>query len=64
MANRHTSPWDAELVARAAGLKRAGFSAKEIAKRLGVTVGAVNTKMSRTGAKSPGGRAAIRDQSK
>lgn len=53
MANGSTSPWDAELIARAAGLKRAGFSAKEIAKRLGVTAGAVNTKMSRTGAKSP-----------
>lgn len=53
MSNRHNSPWDAELVARAAGLKRAGFSAKEIANRLGVTASAVSGKMSRTGAKSP-----------
>jgi predicted transcriptional regulator len=53
MANGSTSPWDAELIARAAGLKRAGFSAKEIAKRLGVTASAVSGKMSRTGAKSP-----------
>jgi hypothetical protein len=53
MANRHNSPWDAELVARAAGLKRAGFSAKAIAKRLGVTSKAVEGKMFRTGAKSP-----------
>jgi len=53
MANQHNSPWDAELVARAAGLKRAGFTSKAIAQKLGVTAKAVNTKMSRTGAKSP-----------
>jgi transposase len=68
MANGSTSPWDAELVARAAGLKRAGFSCKEIAKRLGVTARAVNSKMYRTGAKSPvyarGGLSAIREERK
>jgi hypothetical protein len=53
MANRHNSPWDAELVARAAGLKRAGFTSEAIAKRLGVTSKAVEGKMFRTGAKSP-----------
>jgi orotate phosphoribosyltransferase-like protein len=53
MANRHNSPWDAELIARAAGLKRAGFTSNAIAKKLGVTARAVNNKMSRTGVKSP-----------
>jgi hypothetical protein len=37
--------WDAEMVARAAGLKRAGFSAKVIAERLGVTEKAVKARM-------------------
>jgi len=37
--------WDAEMVARAAGLKRAGFSAKAIAERLGVTSKAVKARM-------------------
>lgn len=37
--------WDAEMVARAAGLKRAGFSAKVIAERLGVTEKAVKGRM-------------------
>ena len=53
MANRHNSPWDAELVARAAGLKRAGFTSKAIARRLGVTTAALNGKMSRKKIKSP-----------
>ena len=53
MANRNNSPWDAELVARAAGLKRAGFTSKAIARRLGVTAAAVNNKMSRKKIKSP-----------
>ena len=37
--------WDAEMTARAAGLKRAGFSAKVIAERLGVTEKAVKARM-------------------
>jgi DNA-binding Lrp family transcriptional regulator len=37
--------WDAEMVARAAGLKRAGFTAKVIAERLGVTIPAVRNRM-------------------
>lgn len=37
--------WDAEMVARAAGLKRAGFTAKVIAERLGVTEKAVKGRM-------------------
>lgn len=37
--------WDAEMVARAAGLKRAGFSAKAIAEKLGVTDKAVKARM-------------------
>jgi len=53
MANRHNSPWDAELIARAAGLKRAGFTSKAIAQKLGVTPRAVDNKMVRTGVKSP-----------
>jgi Cu/Ag efflux protein CusF len=43
--------WDAEMVARAAGMKRAGFSAKVIAERLGVTTGAVQSRMSRAKAR-------------
>lgn len=39
--------WDAEMVARAAGLKRAGFSAKVIAERLGVTEKAVKGRMAK-----------------
>jgi predicted transcriptional regulator len=42
--------WDAEMVARAAGMKRAGFTAKVIAERLGVTKAAVVARMSRAGA--------------
>ena len=37
--------WDEEMYARAAGLKRAGFSQPEIAKRLGVPVGSVRARM-------------------
>jgi hypothetical protein len=37
--------WDAELVARAAGLKRAGFTNKTIAERLGVTEHAIKARM-------------------
>lgn len=37
--------WDAEMVARAAGMKRAGFTAKVIAERLGVTERAVKARM-------------------
>lgn len=37
--------WDAEMVARAAGLKRAGFTNKTIAERLGVTEKAVKGRM-------------------
>jgi predicted RNA polymerase sigma factor len=43
--------WDAEMVARAAGLKRAGFTAKAIAERLGVTEDAVANRMSRAKAR-------------
>jgi predicted transcriptional regulator len=43
--------WDAEMVARAAGLKRAGFSAKVIAEKLGVTENAVSNRMSRAKAR-------------
>ncbi len=42
--------WDAEMVARAAGLKRVGFTAKQIAERLGVSVGAVKGRMHKAGA--------------
>lgn len=37
--------WNTEMVARAAGLKRAGFTNKEIAERLGVTKNAVAARM-------------------
>jgi hypothetical protein len=37
--------WDEEMVARAAGMKRAGFTAKAIAERLGVTSKAVKARM-------------------
>jgi len=39
--------WDEEMVARAAGMKRAGFSNKVIAERLGVTEKAVQGRMHR-----------------
>lgn len=45
-------PWDAEMFARAAGLKRAGFTPKVIAERLGVSVGSVKGRLSRGGVKS------------
>ncbi len=68
MANRKPSVWDAELIARAAGLKRAGFTSKAIAQKLGVTTKAVDGKMFRTGVKSPphiiNKRKAIRGYSK
>lgn len=37
--------WDAEMVARAAGLKRAGFTNKTIAEKLGVTEKAIKARM-------------------
>ncbi len=37
--------WDAEMVARAAGLKRAGFPNKAIAEKLGVTEKAIKARM-------------------
>lgn len=43
--------WDAEMLAIAAGMKRAGFSAPAIAKRLGINAKAVKNKMSKVGAK-------------
>ena len=43
--------WDAEMVARAAGLKRAGFTNKAIAEKLGVTAKAVIGRMSKAGAR-------------
>jgi transposase len=43
--------WDEEMLARAAGMKRAGMTNKDIAARLGVSVGSVIGRMSRAGAK-------------
>lgn len=43
--------WDPETVARAVGLKRAGFSSKYIAEKLGKTPHAVQSKLKRVGAK-------------
>lgn len=43
--------WDEEMVARAAGMKRAGFSNKVIAERLGVTEQAVQGRMHRAKAR-------------
>ena len=48
---KDTPTWDAEMLARAVGLKRAGFSVVAIAKRLGVSVGSVKNRTSRAGAK-------------
>jgi hypothetical protein len=45
-------PWDAETFARAAGLKRAGFTTKQIAEKLGVSVSAVKNRMYRSGVHS------------
>lgn len=44
--------WTEEMIATAAGMKRAGLPATTIAKRLNVTVHAVNQKMSRVGARA------------
>jgi transposase len=43
--------WDEEMLARAAGMKRAGMTNKDIAARLGVSVGSVVGRMNRAGAK-------------
>lgn len=48
---KDTPTWDAEMLARAVGLKRAGFSGAAIAKRLGVSVSSVENRTSRAGAK-------------
>jgi hypothetical protein len=48
---RKPSVWTDEMKATAAGMKRAGLSAKVIAARLGVSVGAVNGAMHRVGAR-------------
>jgi hypothetical protein len=45
-------PWDDEMFARAAGLKRAGFSSKVIAERLGVSVGSLRMRMQRGNVKA------------
>lgn len=44
---RSTADWTAEMVATAAGMKRAGLSTKVIAARLGVSASAVAAKMSK-----------------
>lgn len=44
--------WDEEMYARAAGLKRVGFSQIEIARRLGVPVGSVRARMRKLGVKT------------
>jgi DNA-binding transcriptional MerR regulator len=43
--------WDDELLARAAGLKRAGFTLKQIAEKLDKPEGSVKLRLSRIGAK-------------
>jgi Zn-dependent peptidase ImmA (M78 family) len=45
MSRNIREEWDEEMVARAAGMKRAGFANAEIAKRLGVTENAVRYKL-------------------
>ena len=52
MANCKPRIWNAEMVARAAGLKRAGFTAKVISERLGVTESAVKNQMKTKGVRS------------
>jgi len=44
---RSTTTWTEEMVATAAGMKRAGLSTKVIAARLGVSAAAVAAKMSK-----------------
>jgi len=44
-------PWDEELLARAAGMKRAGLSTATIAERLGVTLKSVTNRLSKIGAR-------------
>lgn len=48
---RDLTQWTDEMVAIAAGMKRAGLSNKAIAERLGISVRAVAGRMSRAGAK-------------
>ena len=53
--------WTAEMVAIAAGLRRAGFTSAMIAERLGVTKKAVHNKLRKVGSKSGlDGKAAMR----
>ena len=53
--------WTAEMVAIAAGLRRAGFTSAMIAERLGVTKRAVHNKLLKVGSKSGlDGKAAMR----
>jgi hypothetical protein len=54
---RKPSVWTDEMKATAAGMKRAGFSATVIAKRLGVTPAAVSNQLRVLGARrtSPNG---------
>jgi len=44
-------PWDEEMLARAAGMKRAGIPTATIAKRLGVSLNSVANRLSRLGAR-------------
>jgi DNA-binding NarL/FixJ family response regulator len=61
MKGRHEK-WDDELLARAVGLKRAGFSNKQIGEKLGKPEGSVKNRLARVGAKhrltGTGGRGA------
>ena len=43
--------WDEEMLARAAGMKRAGLPLTTIAERLGVSVGSARNRLTRIGAK-------------
>ena len=53
--------WTAEMVAIAAGLRRAGFTSTMIAERLGVSKAAVRNKLRTVGSKSGlDGKAAMR----
>ena len=42
--------WTAEMMSRAAGMKRAGLSSESIAGRLGLTVSTLNRKLRQIGA--------------